>query len=88
MDTKSASILGLCILLAALILASAPRLLPSPARGGVGRYQFIATTGVNCFVLDTQTGRLWQKFVPHNEGPGRWEEAPTPWMQATDKPTP
>ena len=85
METKSARILGGCIIVAALIVAWALRSLPLHDSAAVGRYQFGSTSGVNCFVLDTQTGQLWQKFVAKDSGPSQWSEEPSPWMKATDQ---
>jgi hypothetical protein len=73
MNTRAALILGAAIVLAALILALAP---------GPGRYQFARTAGVNVFVLDTRTGRLYRKFAPTSQGPTEWrEETALPWRQ-------
>jgi hypothetical protein len=87
MDTKAASLLGICIVIAALIIALVPRGQPAPVSGPaateVGRYQF-GSNGVNCFVLDTKTGRLWQQFQQSGR-PTDWTELKTPWMEATGK---
>ena len=85
MDTKSAGILGICLIIAALIVAF-PHTLAS-SQSEVGRYQFGRSNGVNCFVLDTKTGRLWQGFIASNsnEAP-TWQENKTPWLaEATGK---
>jgi hypothetical protein len=85
MDTKAAGVLGVCLIIAALIVSLVPRNPPAPAAAEVGRYQFIRTTGVNCFVLDTKTGRLWQRFVESSGGPTNWSENTAPWVEAPGK---
>ena len=81
MSAKSSGILGGCIVLAALIVALVPRGALSPAGAEVGRYQF-ATGGGSVFVLDTKTGRYWQRFVSPNSGPTDWDEGRGPWAGA------
>ena len=58
MDTKSASIIGICIIIAALIIALVPR-----KGGGTGRFQLGGIPG-HVYVLDTETGRVWAKSAP------------------------
>lgn len=82
MDAKAAGVLGVCLIIAALIVALVPRNPPAPE---VGRYQFIRTNGVNCFVLDTKTGRLWQRYVESSGGPTNWSENTGPWVEAPGK---
>jgi sporulation-control protein spo0M len=75
MDHKAALIVGLCIILASLLVVIALGWLPQ-----AGRYQMTATSGVNVFLLDTQTGRVWSRVVRPNEGSTGWiEEAAVPW---------
>jgi hypothetical protein len=85
MDAKAAGILGGCLIVAALIVSLVPRNPPAPPAAEVGRYQFVRTNGVNCFVLDTQTGRLWQRFVESSGGPSDWSENKAPWVEAQGK---
>src|SRR3954462_6540674 len=70
MDTKAAGILGVCIVVAGVIVSLAARI-PPPPGGEVGPSQFPRSNGGNCFVLDTRTGRLWQGLVSptSNESP-------------------
>lgn len=35
---------------------------------------------MNIFVLDTKTGRIWQRFVESSGGPAEWEENRAPWV--------
>jgi hypothetical protein len=79
MDTKSAWVLGSCIIIAALVVALLPRSTMAPAGTEVGRYQLVRSNGVNCFVPDTRTGRLWQRHVEPNGGPSDWSENKSPW---------
>ena len=79
MDAMAAGVLGVCIIMAAVMLA------PLPRRSEVGRYQFVHSNGVNCFVLDTKTGRLWQRLNPSSEGPAEWSENKAPWAEAPAK---
>ena len=79
MDTTAAGVLGVCIIMAAIMRA------PLPRRSEVGRYQFVHPNGVTCFVLDTKTGRLWQRLNPSSEGPAEWSENKAPWVEAPAK---
>jgi hypothetical protein len=85
MTTRVAAVLGICIVLAAAILALLPFGL-SRWSGEVGRYQIVGSSGVNCFVLDTKTGRLWQRFVESTGGPTDWSENTTPWTKPRTNP--
>jgi hypothetical protein len=78
-DTKAAGILGVCIVIAALIVSLPPR---GRNESDVGRYQFARSNGVNCFVLDTKTGRLWSRFVASTGGGTDWSEDKGPWVEA------
>ena len=82
MDTRSAGVLGGCIIIASLILSLGSR---GPAAPEMGRYQFARSNGVNCFVIDTKTGRLWQRFVEPSGGSTDWEENKAPWIEASSK---
>jgi len=79
MDTTAAAVLGFCIIIAAVMRE------PLPRRAEVGRYQFVHPNEVNCFVLDTKTGRLWQRLIPLSEGPTEWSENKAPWVEAPAK---
>ena len=79
MDANAAWVLGVCIIMAAVMRA------PLPRRSQVGRYQFVHPNGVTCFVLDTKTGRLWQRLNPSSEGPTEWSENKAPWVEAPAK---
>jgi len=85
MDTKAAGVLGVCIIIAALFVSPVPRSQPAPASADVGRYQFVRSSGTNCFMLDTRTGRLWQRFVEASGGPTDWSENKAPWVEAAGK---
>ncbi|MFL5245385.1 MAG: hypothetical protein ACJ8FY_25090 [Gemmataceae bacterium] len=85
MDTRSAGILGACIIFGSLILTLGSRGSAAPSGPEVGRYQFARSSGVNCFVIDTKTGRLWQRFVDPSGGSTTWEENKGPWMEAGSK---
>ncbi len=79
MDATAAGVLGFCIIVAAVMHA------PLPRRSEAGRYQFVCPDGVNCFVLDTRTGRLWQRLIPPPGGPAEWSEDKAPWVEAPAK---
>ena len=85
MDTKAAGVLGVCVIVASLILTLVPRGTAVPPVPEVGRYQFARSNGVNCFVPDTKTGRLWQRFVGPTGGPTDWSEDRTPWTEPPAK---
>jgi hypothetical protein len=82
MDTKAAGVLGVCIVIASFILTLVPRGTAVPE---VGRYQFARSSGANCFVLDTRTGRLWQRYVDPSGGSTNWSEDKTPWTEVPAK---
>ena len=67
MDTKSASILGSCLIFAALIVALVPRPQASTAATQVGRFQMSGVPG-HAYVIDTTTGQVWEKFATTGEG--------------------
>jgi hypothetical protein len=87
MDTRASGVLGVCLIVAALIVTLVPRgqsAAAAPA-GEVGRYQFIRSNGPNCFVLDTKNGRLWQRYVETGGGPTNWSQETGPWAEAAGK---
>jgi len=43
----------------------------------------VRSNGVS-FVVDTKTGRLWQRFLDQ-QTPKDWSELKTPWVEATAK---
>jgi hypothetical protein len=67
MDTKSSGILGVCLIIAALVVALVPRPQPAPSGPQIGRYQVGGVPG-HAYVLDTATGQVWQDFAPATEG--------------------
>jgi hypothetical protein len=83
MDNKGSIFLGACVIIAACILAFAPRSAGPPNE--VGRYQFGRSNGVNVFVLDTKTGRVWQRFVDPSSGSPDWFENKVPWSESPSK---
>jgi hypothetical protein len=83
MDNKSGVILGVCVIIAACILAFASRQVVPASE--IGRYQFERSNGVNVFVLDTKTGRIWQRFVEPTGGNTEWSENKAPWTEASGK---
>jgi hypothetical protein len=69
-DTKSAGILGACLVVAALIVTLVPRAQPpanSPSGAQVGRYQMGGVPG-HAYVIDTATGQVWEDFAPAGQG--------------------
>jgi hypothetical protein len=67
MQTKSASILGSCLIIAALIVALVPRSQASTPETQVGRFQMSGVPG-HAYVIDTTTGHVWEKFATKGEG--------------------
>lgn len=67
MHTKSASILGSCLIIAALIIALVPRFQTSTPATQVGRFQMSGVPG-HAYVIDTTTGQVWEKFASTGEG--------------------
>jgi hypothetical protein len=67
-DTKSAGILGVCLIVAALVVALVPRpQAPAPAGPQAGRFQMGGVPG-HAYVLDTATGQVWEDFAPAGQG--------------------
>ena len=83
MNNYGGLILGVCVIVAAAIVAMAPRL--TGGMSEVGRYQFGRSNGVNVFVLDTKTGRIWQRYVDSSGGSPDWSENKAPWAEAHGK---
>jgi hypothetical protein len=53
------------------------------AANPVGRYRVFQTGDGNCFLLDTKTGRLWERRA----GAPAWTEASSPsWSESADVP--
>ena len=72
-----ALIIGLCIIVAAIVMRITPRV---PA-DRVGRYQIAGTGGVNVFVLDTRTGKIWSKYFNPTSGATDWDLNTGPWIE-------
>ena len=67
-QNRSALILGLSFVLGCVALGLILNMRPSgPGAGAprIGRYQISGVPG-HMFVLDTETGRVWEKWVPEN----------------------
>jgi hypothetical protein len=70
MDVKGGAVLGVCVVIAALIVALVPRPAANqPASHGpqVGRYLLGGVPG-HAYVIDTATGQVWEKFATTGEG--------------------
>ena len=70
MDTKSAGMLGGCVIVAALIVALVPRHeapAATPSGPQPGRFQMGGVPG-HAYVLDTATGQVWEDFAPAGSG--------------------
>lgn len=68
MNTKAALILGASIIVGSMALGLLTTRPHADSNGGqvvVGRYQIAGVPG-HAFVLDTATGRVWEKFVPES----------------------
>ena len=74
MSNRAAGILGACIIVAALLHAWLSGVCSA------GRFQAVRS-GDSCVVLDTKTGRVWEKFISSHEGPSQWSEASGPWAK-------
>ena len=81
MDTAiiaGASIVGFSIVFAAVIVAFGERREAHP----VGRYRLLQTGAGDCFLLDTKTGRSWERKA----GSPAWSEnAEVPWIPRSDR---
>ena len=68
MDSKSAGILGGCLVIAALVITLVPQSqAPGPTDPQVGRFQ-IRGISDHMYVIDTATGQVWDRFVSSNSG--------------------
>ncbi len=70
MDTKSSGILGVCLIIAAVIVALVPRPQPAapvPSGPQVSRYQMGGVPG-HAYVVDTATGQVWEDFASAGQG--------------------
>ncbi len=70
MDRMSASILGACLVVVALIVARAPRP-PAPAPAAVpqvGRFQMFSVSTRHVYVIDTASGAVWESYVSDDSG--------------------
>ena len=65
------------ILLTAIVLAFTH----SGEAADAGRFQLVSH-GESVFVIDTATGRTWQKYHLSNQGPTAWAEVESPWKSA------
>jgi hypothetical protein len=84
MDTAvivGAVILGLSVVFAAVFAAVIVTFGERRAMSPVGRYRFFHTGDGNSFLLDTRTGRLWERRA----GSPAWSEnADAPWITKAD----
>jgi len=65
MDTKNTIILGICIIIAALVIALMLRTqAPTPTQ--VGRFQ-ISGVPNEWYVIDTETGQVWEDYGPGSD---------------------
>lgn len=77
MSNVSFNLLCISIVLAAGLLAAAQIWIST--NSSVGRYQVLRANDNNVLVIDTASGRLWQKFINSSGGPSVWTEHSTPW---------
>ena len=74
----SAIVVGFCLVFAAVIVAFGERRGFQP----VGRYRLLPSGSGDCFLLDTKTGRLWER---KNGSPEWSENADVPWLAKSDR---
>jgi hypothetical protein len=77
MKRIDAIIIGFCIIAAAFIIAH----MSQQSGQRTGRFQIAGSSGVTVFVLDTETGKVWSKFVNQTSGPTNWDEDTGPWVR-------
>lgn len=75
MEMKSAGLLGVCIIIAAFGLGLVSRYFSNSS--GPGRYQLVTGEKFTTFLIDTQTGRVWQKMIVPVES-AKWAEISGP----------
>ncbi|WP_312111131.1 hypothetical protein [Brevibacillus reuszeri] len=83
MKSGSLLIIGISILVTVLIACSVFWNVNTNALKPVGqtnenRYEFIRVNDNNVVLFDKQTGEMWRKFIPSNEGPTNWEKEDLP----------
>jgi hypothetical protein len=72
-----AGVFGLYVVFAAIVMVYGSR----PRDRAVGRYQVLPTGDGSCLLLDTKTGRLWERKA----GSAMWSEsADVPWLSRAD----
>lgn len=64
MDKKSALILGVCLITAALVVTLVPQPQSQPQ---TGRFQMYGVPS-HAYVIDTTTGQVWQDFATTGSG--------------------
>ena len=64
MDKKSALTLGVCLIIASLVVTLVPQLQTEPQ---TGRFQMYGVPS-HAYVVDTTTGEVWQDFATANSG--------------------
>ena len=62
MDKKSALILGVCLITAALVVTLVPQ-----SESQTGRFQMYGVPS-HAYVIDTTTGQVWQDFATTSSG--------------------
>lgn len=67
MDTKSSSILGICIIIAAALVALVLKPSPNLSAPQIGRYQMSGVPG-HAYVIDSTTGQVWEDFASSGSG--------------------
>ncbi|MBX7102813.1 MAG: hypothetical protein K1X57_01950 [Gemmataceae bacterium] len=65
MNDRGHFLLGLCIIVAASLVAFVPR--PQSPVPPVGRYQMSGVPG-HAYVIDTVTGQVWEDFASSGQG--------------------
>jgi hypothetical protein len=74
-------ILGLCLVFAVVFAAIIVTFGERRTTNLVGRFRIVQTGDGNCFLLDTRTGRLWERRA----GSPAWSEnADVPWITKAD----
>ncbi|WP_103105641.1 hypothetical protein [Brevibacillus reuszeri] len=83
MKSFSALIIGVSILAAVIVACGVFWNVNTTALKPTGltienRYEFIRVNDNNVVLFNKQTGEMWRKFIPSNEGPTNWEKEDLP----------
>ncbi|NQU49743.1 MAG: hypothetical protein HQ519_13915 [Planctomycetes bacterium] len=78
MTHKGHYAIAAAILLLGIAIVFRPGGAAKPDDFDAARYQLVSH-GESIFVIDTVTGKTWQKYYKSDQGPTVWDERQPPW---------